>query len=180
MTKAKKKILKISISISCVVLALFSVFWFFPHCRHWNFKKDPISLNVFLPYPDSIVCRIDGKNNWLNEEEREKLYEQFAILLDGYEDYSGLKTPFSGWTLKGMQLRKDYIEFRYDQRQKYTGSAFSHRAFEYDACLIIFNGGNLIVVPYLGCTYRGTIGFRCLSFENTYYVDFENYVMKMK
>ena len=178
MTKKKKLCLILTpiIALVCIAATLFSLFWFVPYRRHWTFQKEPLEVSTLLAYPDAIVCHIDGKNKWLSEEEIEGVWARLDDLLTGRTD-GFYKMPMNEYILKTEQIKERpmCIELRYRQRRLYTGNVLSKEPFEYDAMLLVEIGGNLVPVPYLGCTYRDTIGALILDRRKSL-DDLENYV----
>ena len=177
MTKKQKRLLIFGISFLCLCAILFSCFWFIPYRRHWNFKKTPIEHETLLAYPDSVICRAAGENKRLNDDQIEALWARLGFVLTGVRSDNWLRMPVTPDQVKYMQLTKGYtcVELRYDQRHKYMGKVLSNDPFEYDAILLIVTDAFILPVPYLGCTYRDTIGPRPLSIKGSV-ADFDAFV----
>ena len=154
MTKRKKRLLTVLISILCTLMILFSLFWFVPYRRHWNFRKTPVETEDLFPMPDEIVLIRDGWAKKLDEEHIPAVYEALVWLEDVAFGTSGPLMPYSAIETAKYRLTCDCIELRYRQRYKYTGELSAFYGEEYDALLLTGNSAFAWVIPYKGCTYR--------------------------
>ena len=183
MTKKRRQILITSISVLCVVTVLCFAFWFFPLPRFVSFQnsQDEVvrtSTDDFLPRPDEIVCRVEGKIIQLKSAEIDDVYSAFGRLMSEYEYTDEVATSYSELTRIRFQLENPSMEFRYHQRHEYVGDQIlPYRTFEYDAILMIFWSGAMIVVPYRGLSYEG-IGLPCLQFYNGTF-EFKNFLQEL-
>ena len=171
MTKRKKRLWITSISVLCLCAILFSVFWFVPYRRHWTFRKTPIETDVFLPEPDEIICIIDGEKVWLDEEQIATVHTQ---LLETVPLAMGKEYYHDGGSLTHLKRSDNFdytcLELRYKQRHTFVGNEY-YSGFQFDAVFLSLHGYFLVVIPYLGISYRtmpdytGTMGMMFASME---------------
>ena len=168
MTKRKKRLLTVLISILCTLVILFSLFWFVPYRRHWNFRKTPVETEVLFPMPDEVILIQDGKAQKLDEEHIPAVYEALVWLEDVAFGTSGPLMPYSAIETAKDRFTCDCIELRYRQRYKYTGELSAFCGEEYDALLLVGDDGFDRVIPYKGCAYRDVRGtYQDLLYHNS-------------
>ena len=166
MTKRKKRLLIALISVFCLLAVLFSLFWFVPYRRHWNFRKTPVETEVLFPMPDEIVLIRDGKAQKLDKEQIPAVYEALAFLEEIAFGTSGPLLPYSAIETAKYRLTCDCVELRYRQRYKYTGEFSSFDGKEYDALLFVDFS---TVIPYKGSVYRAVRGtYQDLIYNDTW------------
>ena len=143
------------------------------YSKHKVGNKEPLSSEVFLDEPDSMVYTHGKAEKSLSEKQRTEVYEKFDGLMETLEYTDTLKTPFS--ISKANDFRREYggVEFRYAQRRKFTGTlpSFSETDYftwgdlKFDAFLFVPYGGELLAIPYLDDEYIGMDNlFLALSF----------------
>ncbi|MBQ9098822.1 MAG: hypothetical protein IJY50_05270 [Clostridia bacterium] len=192
MTKAKKKILKISISISCVALALFSVFWFFPHCRHWTFRKTPVETDAFLPKPDSVLyISSSGKTRLLTDSEIERVYSAFQAATESIKSFKIVQYKSDG-SVKVNAAKKirtaemPRLEFRYEQRYRYVGENPAQMGngytepIEFDAMMLLVGEGQMTAIPYKGWYYSNASNEHAMIDFYANYYEFKEVVTTLE
>ena len=167
-TKRQKRLLIALLSVFCLLAVLFSLFWFVPYRRHWNFRKTPVETTVLFPMPDEVILIQDGKAQTLDEAQIPAIYEAFAWLDSAALGTDSWQHSYSASRTNELRREEFCVELRYKQRYKYVGEHAAFYGEEYDALLIVKSGTSCII-PYKGCTYRA-VGRRsyCLL---TYYDD---------
>ena len=142
MTKRKKRILIVSVSFLSAFVLLFSAFWFIPYPRYLNFNKDVARSDIFLPRPDSVVRMVDGKASYLTEEQIDVMYQAFEKMMADFWYNDSITSHYPEWDKFRYQLNEFCLEFRYNQRQEYTGGEIvTNETIQYDAVLLVFREG---------------------------------------
>ena len=153
----KRKLLKITIPIVCVLLVI-GALWgagryaftegrFMLQARHTPENKEPLEIDFVFDKPDEIVYYsnpIFGKK--LTDEQRDAVWEAFQRMMEcSREDLKLVMKGFRGTNaIFKSSIRDDCLEFRYEQRRACNSvKAFDgrttespYRPKEYDGLLI--------------------------------------------
>ena len=139
--------------------------------KHSVKNKTPLETETFAEKPEHIMSIKNGKEKSLKQEEIDFVCSAFEKLYAAFEGTSSIKGPFSKRNISKWKETVFCLEFRYDQRRKFTGelkdddNRFSWGDLQYDALLLIFWSGAVIAVPYRGSSYRDVDGlFLVLTF----------------
>ncbi len=139
--------------------------------KHSVKNKTPLETEIFAEKPEHIMSIKNGKEKSLKQEEIDSVYSAFEKLFAAFEETATIKMGFMKSEVRKMKETTFCLEFRYDQRRKFTGelkdddNRFSWGDLQYDALLLIFWSGAVIAVPYRGSSYRDVDGlFLVLTF----------------
>ncbi len=139
--------------------------------KHSVKNKTPLETETFAEKPEQIMSIKNGKEKSLKQEEIDSVYSAFEKLSATLEGTSSIKGPFSKRNISKWKETVFCLEFRYDQRRKFTGelkdnyNRFTWGNLQYDALLLVFWSGAVIAVPYRGSRYRDVDGlFLVLTF----------------
>ncbi|MBQ3483419.1 MAG: hypothetical protein IJA78_04510 [Clostridia bacterium] len=183
MTKRKKRLLIVLISILCILVLLFSLFWFVPYRRHWTFRKKAVETATLFPVPDEVVI-CNGEAEWMDADDIGTIYRNLVQLESLVTSDDGFyKMRYHQDITDEYRTGQLCVELRYRQRYQYAGNFFNGSSFEYDALLLVLLEDEMIVIPYKGLNYRGINKlYRTLSYhidrdrDVEEYVEFKNYI----
>lgn len=142
------------------------------YSKHKVGNKEPLSNEVFLDKPDSMVYMRNKTEKTLSEESKAAVYEAFSALMENLSGTTTLKTLFNVKRIDEWREEHVSIEFRYEQRREFTGALpslsetdyFTWGDLKFDAFLFVSYGA-MLAIPYLDDEYIGMGNlFLALSF----------------